>query len=121
MKAKEKENKPSLHELGSLYQEYTRAIEQMKRECQSCIHLIKENYHSERRKVVQLQTSGLEHLFKQCQTLFPVLGKYPTERNLLIDKGQFLRFCKLSDQFYNSHVKIQEEIVKTDSLIAQGA
>ena len=121
LKAKEKENKPSLHEMGSLYQAYTRAIEQIKRECQSCIHLIKERHQSERRKVLQLQTSGLEHLFKQSQTLFPVLGKYPTVRNLLIDKGEFLRFCKLSDQFYNSHVKIQEEIVKSDSLTAQGA
>ena len=70
---------------------------------------------------MQLQTSCLEHLFKKCQILFRVLGKYPTVRNLLTDKGQFLRFCKLSDQFYNSHVKIQEEIIKTDSLIAQGA
>ena len=49
------------------------------------------------------------------------MGKYPTVRNLLMNKGQFLRFCKLSDQFYTSHVKIQEEIVKTDSFIAQGA
>ena len=42
LKAKEKENEPSLHELGSLYQEYTRAIERIKRERQCCIHLIKE-------------------------------------------------------------------------------
>ena len=34
------------------------------------------------------------------------------------NKGQFLRYCKLSDQFNNAPVTIQDEIVKTDS---QGA
>ena len=39
----------------------------------------------------------------------------------LKNKGQFLRYCKLSDQFNNVRVTIRDEIVKTDSLIAQGA
>ena len=37
------------------------------------------------------------------------------------NNGQFLRYCKLSDQFNNARVTIQDEIVKTDLLIAQGA
>ena len=37
------------------------------------------------------------------------------------NKGQFLRYCKMSDQFNNVRVTIQDEIFKTDSLIAQGA
>ena len=83
--------------------------------------MLKEKYQSERRKVMRRQTSGLEHRFKQCQALFPVLGKCCTIRQLLKDEGQLVRFCKLSDELYNSRVKIQEEIVKTESLIEQGA
>ena len=48
---------------------------------------------------------------KGCETIHPNLK----------DKGQFLRHCNLSDHFNDARVKIQDEIVKTDSLIAQGA
>ena len=48
---------------------------------------------------------------KGCETVHPNLN----------DKGQFLRYCKLSDHFNDYRVKIQDEIVTTGSLIAQGA
>ena len=48
---------------------------------------------------------------KECETVHTSLK----------DKSQFLRYCKLSDQFNDARIKIQDEIVTTDSLIAQGA
>ena len=48
---------------------------------------------------------------KGCETVHPNLK----------NKGQFLRYCKLSDQFNDTRVIIQDEIVKTHSLTAQGA
>ena len=53
--------------------------------------------------------------------MFSKLKGRETVLSNLKDKGQFLRYCKLSDQFNDARVKIQDEIVKTDSLIAQGA
>ena len=70
---------------------------------------------------MQQQTIGLEQLFKQCQGTFSTLEKFSIVRQLCKDKSQFLRCVKESDQLYNAHIQIQDEIVKTDSLIEQGA
>ena len=121
LKSKGKDCEPSIYELGSLYQEYSKSIEGINNECNSCIHLLKDKYQSERRKVLSCQTSGLEQLYKECSTMFSKLKGCETVYPNLKDKGQFLRYCKLSDQFNDARVKIQDEIVKTDSLIAQGA
>ena len=107
--------------MGSLYQEYSKSIEEIINECNSCIQLLKHKYQSERRKVLSCQTSWLEQLYKECSTMFSKLKGCETVYPNLKDKGQFLRYCKLSDQFNDARVKIQDEIVKTDSLIAQGA
>ena len=72
-------------------------------------------------KVLRCQTSGLEQLYKECSTLFSTLEGCETVHPNLKDKGQFLRYCKLSDHFNDVRVKIQDEIVTTDSLIAPGA
>ena len=53
--------------------------------------------------------------------MFSKLKGCETVHTNLNDKGQFLRYCKLSDQFNDARVKIQDEIVTTDSLITQGA
>ena len=53
--------------------------------------------------------------------MFSKLKGCGTVHTNLKDKGQFLRYCKLSDQFNDARVMIQEEIVTTDSLIAQVA
>ena len=121
LKSKGKDYEPSIYELGSLHQEYSKSIEGINNECNSCIHQLKDNYQSERRKVLSCQTSGLEQLYKECSTMFSKLKGCETVHPNLKDKGQFLRYCKLSDQFNDARVKIQNEIVKTDSLIAQGA
>ena len=121
LKAKGKDYEPSVYELGSLYQDYSNSIEGIKNECDSCIHLLKDKYQSDRRKVLRCQTSGLEQLYKECSTMFSKLKGCDTVHANLKDKGQFLRYCKLSDQFNDPHVKIQDGIVTTDSLIAQGA
>ena len=121
LKFKGKDYEPSIYELGSLYQEYCKSIEGINNECDSCIHLLKDKYQSERRKVLRCQTSGLEQLYKECSTMFSKLKGCETVLSNLKDKGQFLRYCKLSDQFNDARVKIQDEIVKTDSLFAQGA
>ena len=68
---------------------------------------------------MQNRTTGPEHLFKQCQEVFSTQGRCSTARCLLRDKGQYLQFCKLSEQFFNAHIKVQEEIDQTDYLIAQ--
>ena len=70
LKTKEKDYERSIYELGSLYQDYSKAIEGMKKECDSCIHSLKDKYKSERREVVQGRTSGLEQLYKECSTMF---------------------------------------------------
>ena len=64
LKFKRKDYEPSIYELGSLYQEYCKSIEGINNECDSCIHLLKDKYQSERRKVLRCQTSGLEQLYK---------------------------------------------------------
>ena len=53
--------------------------------------------------------------------MFSKMEGCSTVYSYLKNKGQCLRYCKLSDQFNNAHVTNQDEIVKTDSLIAQGA
>ena len=121
LKSKGKDYEPSTYELGSLYRDYSNSIEGIKNECDSCIHLLKDKYQSDRRKVLLCQTSGLEQLYKECSTIFSKLNGCETVHSNLKDKGQFLRYCKLSDQFNDARVKIQDEIVQTDSLIAQGA
>ena len=121
LKSKGKDYEPGIYELGSLYQHYSKSIEGITNECNNCIHLLKDKYQSDRRKVLRCQTSGLEQLYKECSTMFSKLKGCDTVHTNLKDKGQFLRYCKLSDQFHDARVKIQDEIVKTDSLIAQGA
>ena len=69
LKNKGKDHEPSIYELGSLYQEYSKAIEGINNS-DSCIRLLKDKYQSERRKVVLCQTSGLEQLYKECSTMF---------------------------------------------------
>ena len=121
LKTKGNDYEPSIYELGSLYQDYSKAIEGINTECDSCIRLLKDKYQSERRKVLNCQTSGLEQLYKECSTIFGKLKSCSTVYHHLKDKGQFFRYCKLSDQFNDARVNIQDEIVKTDSLIEQGA
>ena len=121
LKSKGKDYEPGIYEMGSLYQDYSNSIEGIKNECDSCIHLLKDKYLSDRRKVLRCQTKGLEQLYKECSTMFSKLKGCDTVHTNLKDEGQFLRYCKLSDQFHNARVKIQDEIVKTDSLIAEGA
>ena len=121
LKAKGKDYEPSLYELGSLYQDYSESIERVTNESDSCIYLLKDKYQSERRQFLRCQTSGFEQLNKECSTMFNKLKGCSTVLFYLKDKCQFLRYCKLSDQFNDDCVKIQDEIVKTDSLIAQGA
>ena len=121
LKDKGKDYEPSVYELGSLFQEYNKALKRINKERDSCIHLLKDKYQSERRNVLRCQTSGLEQLYKECSTMFSNLKGYPKVQLHLKDKGQLLRYCKLSDQFNEARVKLQEEIVKTNALIEQGA
>ena len=74
--SKGKDYEPSIYELGSLYQEYSKSIEGINNECNSCIHLLKDKYQSERRKVLSCQTSGLEQLYKECSTMFSKLKQF---------------------------------------------
>ena len=121
LKIKGQEYEPSIYELGSLYQDYSKANERINNECDSFIRLLKDQYQSERRKVVQRQMSGLEQLYKECSTMFSKVKGCSTVYFHSKNKGQFLRYCKLSDQFNNARVEIQDEIVETDSIIAQNA
>ena len=70
LKTKGKDYKPSFYESGSLYPDHNQAIEGINDECDRCVRLLKDKYQSERRKVVQCQTSGLEQLYKKCSTMF---------------------------------------------------
>ena len=83
--------------------------------------LLQDKYQSKRCKDLSCLTGGLEQLYKECSTICSNLKRCETVHPNLKDKGQFLRYCNLSDQFNDARVKIQDEIVKTDSLIAQGA
>ena len=114
-------DKPTKYELGSLFLDYSKSIEEMKHECESCIHLLKDKYQSERRKVMQHQTSSLEELYQECGSIFKPLPGLSVIQRQMKDKSHFLRYCKLSDQFFDARNKINEEIKMTDSLIAQGA
>ena len=107
--------------MGILYQDYSKSIEGITNESNGCIHLLKDKDQSDRRGVLRCQTSGLEQLYKECSTMFSKLKGCDTVHTNLKDECQFLRYCKLSDQFHDAPVKIQDEIVKTYSLIAQGA
>ena len=93
----------------------------MKHECESCIHLLKDKYQSERRKVMQHQTNSLEELYQECGAIFKPLPGFSVIQRQIQDKSHLLRYCKLSDQSYNALDKINEQIKMTDSLIAQGA
>ena len=63
MKAKGIEYKPSVYQLGRLYQECTRSIEQIEHERLSCIHLLKDKYQSERPNIT-LECIGKLNLLK---------------------------------------------------------
>ena len=108
LKAKGKDYEPSIIEVGSLYQDYSESIEGITNESDSCIHLLKDKYQSERRKVLRCQTSGLKQLNKEYSTLFSKLKRCETVHPNLKDKSQFLRYCELSDQFNDTRVKIQD-------------
>ena len=107
--------------MGSLYQDHTKSNEGITNECNSYIHLLKDKYQSERRKVLRCQTSGLDQLYKECSTLFSKLKGCEIVHPNWKAKGQSLPYCKLSDQINDYRVKIQDEIFTTGSLIAQGA
>ena len=70
LKGKGKDYTPIICELSSLYLEYSKSIEEMKHECESCIHIPKDNYQSEPRKVMQHQTISLEELSKKFVAIF---------------------------------------------------
>ena len=57
LNTKGKDNEPSIYELGSLYQDYSKSIEGINNEFNSYIHLLKDKYHSERGKVLRCQTA----------------------------------------------------------------
>ena len=46
LKTKEKDYERSINELGSLYQDSSKDIEGIKKECDSCIHSLKDKYQS---------------------------------------------------------------------------
>ena len=48
LKTKGEDYEPSIYELGSLYEVYSRAIEGINNERDSCIRLLKDKYQSER-------------------------------------------------------------------------
>ena len=58
-----KEYQPSTYELRSLYQEISKSVEGIKPKCKRYIHLLKDMYQSERRKILHSQTSGQENIF----------------------------------------------------------
>ena len=122
MKGEGKSRELSVYELGSLYQDYTESVEGIKNKCEHCIHLLKDRYQPERRKVTQQQTCEVDELYKECGTLFKILSTGSARvQAQLKDRGKFLRYRKLSEQFFIARGKIKEKIKMTDSLIAQGA
>ena len=44
-------------------------------ECESCIHLLKDKYQSER-QLMQLQTSSVEELYQECGAIFKPLPDF---------------------------------------------
>ena len=90
----------------------------MKLECDSCIHLLKDKYQSERRQVMQHQTSSLEEHKQECRVLSKPLPGFSVIQRQMKDKSHLLRYCKLSDQFFNARDKINEKIKMTVLLIA---
>ena len=121
LKVKGKDYEPGICELGSLCQDYSKYIEGINNECLSCIHLLKDKYQPERRKVLHCQTKDLEQFFKECSTMLSKLKGCSTVHLLLTDKCQFLRYCKLSGKINDARVKIQGKIFKTESKIAKNA
>ena len=93
----------------------------MEHECESCFHVLKDKYQSERRNVMQHQTNSLEEFYKECGAIFKPLPGFSVNQQQIKDKSHFLRYCTLSDQFYNACDKINEEMKMIDYLIAQGA
>ena len=121
LKGKGKGYEPTIYELGSLHLDHSKSIEEMQHECESCIHLLKDKNQSERRKVMQHQTSSLEDLYQECGAIFKPLPGFSVIQRQMNDKSDFLRYCKLSVQFFDAPDKINEDLKMTDSLIAQGA
>ena len=97
MKGKGKDYKPTKYELGSLSLDYSKSIEEMKHECESCIHLLKDKYQSERRKVTQHQTSSLEELYQECGAIFKPLPGFSVIQQQIKDKVTFYAIvnCKI--------------------------
>ena len=107
LKAKGKNYEPDMYELGSLYQDSSESIEGITNESDNCIHLLKDKYQSERLKfILALSNEWLEQLYKECSTLFSKLKRCEIVHPNLNDKGPFLRYCKVSDQFNDARVKI---------------
>ena len=68
--AEGKDYQPSIHDLGSLYLDYSKSIEEMKHEFESCIHLFKNRYQSE---AVQHQTGSVNKFYQEFVALFKTL------------------------------------------------
>ena len=116
-----KDFKPRIYKLGSVYLDYSKAIEEMKHECENSILLLKNKYQSDRRKVMEHQTSSHEELYQDFGALFkPLPGFFVIQRQIK-DKRPFLRYYKLSDQIFNARDTINEGIKMTALLIAQSA
>ena len=63
LKGKDKDYKPTIYELGTFHLHYSKSIEEMKHECESCILFLEDKYQSERPKVMQPQTNSLQELY----------------------------------------------------------
>ena len=75
--------------MGSLYQEHCNSIEEVNRECESCVHLLKEKYQPDRGRVSKGQASGLENNYKECAVMFATLERIGIGRLHLNHKGPF--------------------------------
>ena len=79
-------------------------------ECESCVHLLKEKYQPQLRRVSKGHSSGLEQNYKECAAMFTTLEGIPIARSHLHDKGQFLLYCHLSDQFRDAPANNQQKL-----------
>ena len=100
LKGKGKDYKPTIEQLSSLHLDYSRSIEEMKHECESCIHIPNDKYQSECRKVMQHRTFSLEELSEKYGAIFKPLHSFSVVQQQIKEKSHFLRYCKLSDQFF---------------------
>ena len=69
--------------------------------------------------VISGQASCLEDIYKDCAAIFTGFEGIAIARPHLHEKGQFLFYYVLSDQFRHARAGNQQEILQTDSLIAQ--